>query len=308
MMIFPNKLIPGDTIGIIAPCSPVKPERVNQCKAYIESMGYTVIMGESTYLSYHGYLAGPDDIRANDINSMFANPKIKAIFCLRGGYGGNRIMDLLDYNLIKQNPKIFVGYSDITSFHLAFHSLSNLITFHGPMVSSNMLDDFDEYTVKSFFQTLEMDSTLTFQNPENEPIRVIAHGTASGEIIGGCLSLVSPSIGTFYQPDFRGKILFLEDVTEALPRCDKMIEHLFHSGVMDQINGLILGDFLDCTNPTDLSYTIQDYLKERFSDFNKPVMANIRSGHCIPMATLPFGCRCDMNTYDRTISFTRPQG
>lgn len=304
-MIFPEKLHLSDTIGMISPCSPVTPERVCKCKEYIEAMGYSVIMGESTKHSCHGYLSGGDHLRANDINSMFANKKIKAIFCLRGGYGGNRLMNLLDYDLIRSNPKIFVGYSDITSFHLAFNTLCNMVTFHGPMVSSNMLDDFDDYTRNSFFNTLNMTSSLRFCNPSNENIKVLAPGSASGEIVGGCLSLVSPAIGTFYQPDFRDKILFLEDVDESLPRCDKMIEQLFHSGIMDQISGLILGDFLDCDNPDDNTYSIYDYFKERFKNFPKPIMYNIKSGHCKPMATIPFGTICRMNTYQKCISFER---
>ncbi len=304
-MNFPKKLQLGDTIGLISPCSPAPSERVNQCKEYVEAMGYSVVIGESAKHSCHGYLAGDDCLRANDINSMFANKKIKAIFCLRGGYGGNRLMNLLDYNLIRKNPKIFVGYSDVTSFHLAFHTLCNMVTFHGPMVSSNMLDDFDNYTRTCFFNTINMTSQMKFCNPDYEEIKVLSPGCACGIIIGGCLSLISPAIGTYYQPDFRNKILFLEDVDESLPRCDKMIEQLFHSGIMNQISGLILGEFLDCVNPYDNTYSMTDYFKERFKNFPKPVMYNIRSGHCKPMATLPFGTICRMNTYQKSISFER---
>ncbi len=304
-MTFPEKLQFNDTVGIIAPCSPVSPERVQQCEKYFESMGYSVLMGESTKHSLHGYLAGDATLRANDLNSMFANKKVKAIFCIRGGYGGNQLMELLNYRLIRNHPKTFVGYSDITSFHLAFHTLCNMVTFHGPMVSSNILDDFDDYTSSSLFNALNMSCHLRFCNPSSEEIKVIAPGCAYGLIIGGCLSLVSSAIGTFYQPDFRNKILFLEDVDESLPRCDKMMQQLFHSGIMDQISGVILGDFLNCVNPYDNTYSIYDYFKELFKNFPKPVMYNIRSGHCKPMATIPFGTVCRMNTYQRSISFER---
>ncbi|MDD5934780.1 MAG: LD-carboxypeptidase [Clostridiales bacterium] len=304
-MIFPNRLTLGDTVGIVAPSSPVTPKRAQQCKEYIESIGYTVLMGQSATSSSHGYLAGEDSLRANDINEMFANPSVKAIFCIRGGYGGNRLMRLLDYDVIRSNPKIFVGYSDITSFHLAFHSLCNLVTFHGPMVSSNMLDHFDDYTNHSFFKALNLNTALQLCNPSGNDMGVIHDGCACGEIIGGCLSLVSPAIGTFYQPDFRNKILFLEDVDESLPRCDKMIEHLFHAGIIDQVSGIILGEFLDCNNSYDPSYTIIDYFKDRFAHIGKPVMYNIKSGHGHPMATIPFGTLCRMNTFNRCISFKR---
>lgn len=305
-MVFPEALRPGDTIGLVCPSSPVSHERADSCKHLLESLGYLVVMGKSTYEEVHGYLAGSDELRAFDLNSMFANPCIKAIFCIRGGYGGNRIMHLLDYDLIRQNPKIFVGYSDITSFHLAFHSLCHFVTFHGPMVSSNMIDDFDSYTKESLHTALNLQQSMSFVNPSDEPITVLSEGYASGELIGGCLSLVSPSIGTFYQPDFKGKILFLEDVHESLPRCDKMIEHLFSSGIMNDINGLILGDFQECINEEDPSYSILDYFKDRLSNFKKPVLCNIRSGHCTPMGTLPFGCRCTIDTSNKSITLSRP--
>lgn len=304
-MNIPDKLNLGDTIGIIAPCSPVNPERAKKCEEYLKQLGYRVIMGESTKLSLHGYLAGSDEIRANDINFMFANHHIKAIVCIRGGYGGNRIMNLLDYEMIQRHPKIFVGYSDITSFHLAFHKLCSMVTYHGPMVSSNMLEDFDSFTKESFFQTINMEESLTLKNPDNEPFKVLKPGKANGIIIGGCLSLVSPAIGTYYQPDFINKILFLEDVTESLPRCDKMINHLFHSGIMDMISGLILGDFKDCVNTEDESYTMEDFFNDQFRYYDKPVMYHIKSGHCKPMSTIPFGLNCSMDTEKKEIRFHR---
>ncbi len=304
-MIFPTPINPGDTIGLIAPCSPVDPSRALLCKEFIESMGYSVIMGESTRSSLHGYLAGSDSIRANDINSMFVSPKIQAIFCLRGGYGSNRLMDLIDFPAIQKNPKIFVGYSDVTTLHLAFHRLCKFVTFHGPMVSSNMLDDFDEYSANSFRKTIQMKHCLPFHNPTSDSMHIISHGCGCGELIGGCLSLVSSCIGTYYQPDFRGKILFLEDINESLPRCDKMIEQLFHCGIMDQINGLLLGEFVNCNNESDPSYHIENYFLERLGNLHKPVVSNIKSGHCKPTATLPMGCLCKIDTSRQALSFFR---
>lgn len=302
-MIYPAPLKQGATVGLIAPCSPISSERLIQCIETISSYGFHVALGESTTNSLHGYLAGSDEIRAHDINTMFSNPTIDAIFCLRGGYGSTRIMKLLNYKMIQRNPKIFVGYSDVTSFHLAFHSLCRLVTFHGPMVSSNMVDDFDEYTKESFFSTIGMPCKKTFNNPVCHPYQILVHGCAKGRIIGGCLSLVSPAVGTFYQPNYRGKILFLEDVEESLPRCDKLMQQLLHSGVLDCVNGIILGNFLKCTNPNDPSYTIYDYFKDFFQNYKKPVIYDLQSGHEKPMGTIPFGTICSLDTTRRLVYF-----
>lgn len=302
-MFYPYPLHTGDRIGLVAPSSPITSDRLSQCIQTVSSFGLRIVLGNSCRQSLHGYLAGADEIRASDINSMFASPHIRGIFCLRGGYGGTQLMDLLDYSMIRKNPKIFVGYSDITSLHLAFQALSNLVTFHGPMVSSNMVDDFDSYTRQSFFHTIAMPSKLLFRNPQTSPWKVLVPGCANGRILGGCLSLVSPSIGTFYQPNFSGNILFLEDIDESLPRCDKLMQHLAHSCILDQVNGILLGNFVGCTNPNDPNYTIYDYFKDFFSTYNKPVIFGVQSGHAKPMGTLPLGALCTIDTRNTCIQF-----
>lgn len=302
-MIYPSPLHNGDTIGLIAPCSPLKQERLLQCIEVITSLGYEAALGKSARESLHGYLAGSDEIRAGDINHMFADPAIDAIFCIRGGYGSTRIMNLLDYRIIAKHPKIFLGYSDVTSFHLAFYQSSHLVTFHGPMVSSNMVDDFDSYSLNSMLEALSMPKNLTFQNPGNKPFYPIVSGCARGRVLGGCLSLISPSIGTFYQPDFRGTILFLEDVEESLPRCDKLMQQLKHSGILEQVNGILLGNFKDCENPNCPNYTMFDFFCDFFEDYDKPVLWGIQSGHDKPMGTIPFGTICTMDSLSGKIRF-----
>lgn len=302
-MIFPSPIKPGDTIGLIAPCSPVKPDRLLQCIQTIATLGYHPVLGISATKNLHGYLAGSDKVRADDINQMFSNPLIDAIFCLRGGYGSTRIMEYLDYPMIKQNPKIFVGYSDITSFQLAFYSLCGLITFHGPMVSSNMVNDFDCYSRNSLESTLQIPSCIPFCNPAGYPIETIVSGKKSGRIIGGCLSLISPAIGTFYEPDFTDTILFLEDIDETVPRCDKLIHHLKNSGVFDRVSGVILGNFKGCDNPNDISYTIYDFFRDFFQDYEKPVIWGLQSGHDKPMGTIPMGTMCSLDADSGKVIF-----
>lgn len=302
-MLFPSPLHNNSKIGLIAPSSPLMPEKLIKCIEIITSFGYEVVLGKSAFQSYHGYLAGSDEIRANDINDMFKNPEIDAIFCIRGGYGSTRLMKMIDYKLIHNHPKIFVGYSDITALHLAFHRLSHLVTFHGPMVSSNMISSFDTYSYHSLFHALSMPSMIEYKNPLHFPLLPLVPGRAKGRIIGGCLSLVAPSIGTFYQPDFRDTILFLEDVDESLPRCDKLMQQLKNSGILSQINGILLGNFTACTNQYDPSYTMFHYFTDFFKDYNKPVIWGIQSGHGKPMATIPLGSLCTFDTNSMSIQF-----
>jgi len=302
-MLIPTPLIPGDHVGLIAPCSPVSQELIPECIDVIKSLEYFPVLGKSVTSNLHGYLAGSDEIRARDINLMFANPNIRAIFCIRGGYGSNRLMKLIDYSIVRAHPKIFIGYSDITSFHLAFNSLCNLITFHGPMVSSNMIHDFDPYTEFSLLTAIKHKSCYQFENPPGYPLLTIVPGLVKGRILGGCLSLVSPSIGTFYQPSFNNNILFLEDVDETIPRIDKMMNHLKNTGVFTQVSGVILGNFKNCVNPQDLSYDIFQYFCDFFKDYDKPVLYGLQSGHAKPMGTIPLGTLCILDTENKIVKF-----
>ena len=166
-MVFPERLREGDTVGLAAPAFPVKEEERDGCVKLLEGMGYRVKLGtclENMY-NFHNYLAGDARVRAEDINRMFADSQVKAVFCVRGGYGSSQIMKYLDFDLVKENPKIFVGYSDITNLHSVFQMFGNLVTFHGPMVCSNMLKDFDDYTRSGLFAALNMEEELEFRNP-----------------------------------------------------------------------------------------------------------------------------------------------
>ena len=169
-MVFPERLREGDTVGLAAPAFPVKEEERDGCVKLLEGMGYRVKLGtclENMY-NFHNYLAGDARVRAEDINRMFADSQVKAVFCVRGGYGSSQIMKYLDFDLVKENPKIFVGYSDITNLHSVFQMFGNLVTFHGPMVCSNMLKDFDDYTRSGLFAALNMEEELEFRNPPGE--------------------------------------------------------------------------------------------------------------------------------------------
>lgn len=308
-MIFPEALQPGDTIGIVSPAFPVKTEERDASIRFWESMGFQVKIGtclEKLY-NFYGYLAGDDKSRAEDINRMFADPSVKAILCVRGGYGSAHIMKYLDFELIKKNPKIFVGFSDITNLHSAFQMFCNLVTFHGPMVCSNMISHFDDYTKESFWAALTMGDELEFTNPAAEEGFFVLHeGRASGLITGGNLAVLARGCGTFFQLDTTGKILFLEDVDETIPKLDMSITQMEYAGMFDHIRGILLGDFTDCTNEKyDGTYEIHEFLKERLSAYGVPVMCKVRSGHDRPMGTIPFGTYCTVDTDSKKIVFSR---
>ncbi|WP_326906617.1 S66 peptidase family protein [Sedimentibacter sp. MB31-C6] len=302
-MIFPNKLKKGDTIAIIAPSSPVTNKEADLCKNFVEDMGYKVKMGKCTYESIHGYSAGTGYRRAEDINEMFADKEVKAIWCIRGGDTSSHIMDKLDFEMIKNNPKIFVGYSDVTNLNVNFNQNCGFITFHGPMVKSNMLNAYDGFTKKSFEKVLNMQDEYILENPIGEDFKVMIDGTAEGTIIGGNLSLLVSMIGTPYEVDTKGKILFIEDVDENVRRLDRMMYQLKYSNKLEDATGIIFGDFTDCINEKDEDYTVIEMLKDVLEDYKKPVMYNVKSGHCFPMLTIPLGSNCFMDTKLKLIKF-----
>ena len=303
-MRFPKELQNKDLIGLVAPSSPTSAARTLKCKEFVEKMGYDVILGKSCMKCLHGYLAGNRYERAADINEMFTNPQVKGIFCIRGGYGSSEIMDLLDYDRISQNPKVFVGYSDITNLNVAFQTKCDFITFHGPMVSSNMLEHYDDYTKACFFQALHMKEEFFFHNPQNEPFTTIVHGSAKGIIVGGNLAVFMNLLGTFYAPNLKGKILFIEDINESVPRVHRMLEQLRYLGIFDQIAGILIGDFLDCFNQEDETFQLIDLVTEFFAQSKIPVVANIKCGHCFPTATIPMVAVCEIDTKRELIKFS----
>lgn len=303
-MLFPKKLSAGDTVAIVSPSSPVTKNEADLCKKLVENMGYNVKMGKCTYESVHGYSAGTGRSRADDINEMFADKEVKAIWCIRGGDTSSHMMDKLDFDLIKNNPKIFVGYSDVTNLNINFNQKCDFVTFHGPMVKSNMLNSYDEFTKSSFEKALNMQKELTLENPAGEDFKVMAEGSAEGTIIGGNLSLIVSMIGTPYEIDTKGKILFIEDVDENVRRLDRMMYQLKYSNKLNDAAGIIFGDFSDCINEADKDYTVFEMLRDVLTGYQKPVMYNIKSGHCFPMSTIPLGADCKIDTKSKMIKFS----
>ncbi len=289
----PKALKVGDTVGLIAPASNTTEENVQKSIQMLTSLGFVVKEGKTLY-ERHGYLAGKDDIRAKDVNDMFADKEVDGIICIRGGSGCLRILDKIDYDIVRANPKVFVGYSDLTVLHIHFTQECDLVTFHGPMVSANMINDFDDFSRQGLLKMIfgSEDGIIPIENPAGHDLVSLNGGMAIGPLIGGCLSLVVSTLGTPYEIDTKGKILFLEDIGEEPYRIDRMLNNLRLAGKLDDAVGIILGDFKNCDKPTDHydnNLSLQEVFEDQVLSAGKPTIGNLRSGHCKPMITLPFG-------------------
>jgi muramoyltetrapeptide carboxypeptidase len=293
-IIVPTRLRRGATIGIVAPGSPPSsPEKTDRGAAYLRDKGYHIVFGESVF-AHDGYLAGSDEVRANDINRMFADLEIAAIFSLRGGYGSARLLDLLDYKIVQRNPKIFVGYSDVTALSMAFLKKTHLLTFAGPMAAVEMNSGMDAFTERAFWNMLSRpkESMRLFQFRGDD---VIAPGSCEGRLIGGNLAVLLSLIGTKYEPDWKGTILFLEDVGENVYKIDRMLLQLRMGGVLGKIAGVLLGSFSSIPIETPNRDLIEVF-KEYFQPLRIPVVWNVPFGHTMPKITLPMGAQLRIET------------
>jgi muramoyltetrapeptide carboxypeptidase len=300
----PKALKCGDTIGLIAPSSPTQnPENVELSVKKLVEMGFKVKVAESCYGNY-GYLAGRDDIRARDINLMFADKDVAGILCLRGGYGTPRILDKLDYDVIKKNPKAFIGYSDITAIHIALNQKCKLVTFHGPMATSDMIDDFDDFTKESFIRAITLKEPLKeLNNPEGIEIKCLTPGKASGSITGGNLSLIVSTLGTKYEIDTKGKLLLIEEIDEEPYRVDRMLTQLRLAGKFDDCSGLIIGDWNNCVPKNSRpSLTLMELFEDIILPSKKPAIYNFMTGHCKPKITVPLGVEAELDATACTLT------
>jgi muramoyltetrapeptide carboxypeptidase len=305
-IIKPEKLRKGDMIGIISPSSPVTGKsRLDGGVAYFEKMGYRVQLGSNVMKTW-GYLAGTDAQRVSDIHEMFLNKSVKLIICLRGGYGASRLLDKIDYNLIRENPKIFCGYSDITALQNAILHKTGLVTFAGPMPGVDFYKDISSFTEENFWQTVTDNRPVKVSNPSGVTLNCLKKGSATGRLFGGNLSLFASLIGTCYLPQPDNKILLLEEIGEVPYRIDRMLNQLRLAGILGKINGLIMGSFSDCeeTDPERNSLTFNEVVEDYFiKNFNAPVFNNVSHGHLINNLTLPIGINIAMNGNNCSLEF-----
>jgi len=292
IVVKPRRFEAGAAIGVIAPAGPVRPSELQSGIGELESFGYQVVVSPHLY-DVEGYLAGDDEARLEDLHAMFGNKAINAIICARGGYGVLRLLDKIDYAFIRENPKILVGYSDITALLLAIFKKSGLVTFHGPVVTD--ISKNEHRNLKFLLDMISLEKKTTFDLSGG---RTLIPGKATGSLLGGNLSLISHLTGTPFMPSLKGGILFVEDRGEAPYRIDRMLTHLRLSGLLDDAEGIIAGQFEDCGDPT----VIDNLLVDTCSDLNIPIFSGMPIGHGLTNLTLPIGLEASLDTETTTLS------
>ena len=297
-IIKPKRLKPGDVIGVISPASsPDDLIKIENGVKYLEKLGYRVEVGKNVG-KYTGYLAGSDEERVDDLHFMFKNKSVNAVFCVRGGYGSTRLLDKIDYNQIKNNPKIFVGYSDINALQMAFYTKCGLITFAGPMVSVDFADEISPFTEEVFWRVITSNKKIgRVENPNKEKFFILNKGRVQGRILGGNVSIITSLIGTDYLPKLKDSILLLEEINEAPYRIDRMLNQLRILKIFKSIRGVILGDFVKCVEYEldKKTYSLNEVIVDYFEDLKIPVIYNFRHGHLKEKVTIPYGIRAVLN-------------
>lgn len=290
----------GDTIGIINISSYVKDDtKVNTVVSNLENMGFNVKAGQTCYERY-GYLAGTDEMRVHDLNMMFSDSKVDAIICLRGGFGSIRILDKIDYEMIKKNPKIFIGYSDVTAAHIAIGQKTGLVTFHGPMLIGEFENGLHELTYKYAFLVLTGKDYVEYQNPLDNEIKCLVKGEVHAPIIGGNLSVMVSTLGTEFEIDTTGKILFIEEIGEEMYRIDTMLSQLRLAKKLDKCVGIILGQFTNCKENEE-EFSLNELLNQFFVPLNKPTIMNFQAGHTTPNFSIALGAEAYLNATEKKL-------
>lgn len=310
----PRRLASGDTVGIVAPASATfQTVDIAIAQESLEALGLKVKVGRHV-LSRHGYLAGADKDRAADINQFFADDSIRAVLPIRGGWGSSRVLPYLDFDVIRRNPKVVVGFSDITALHLAIQAKTGLVTFHGP----NGMGRWDAWSLDYFKRVLFNAEAVTFENPreladknaltqvENR-VQTIIPGTARGRLLGGNLTVLTAIMGSPFVPSFDGAILFLEDVGEDLYRIDRMFTQLRLAGVLEKIRGFVFGTCAEC-GPGEgfASLTLEEILGDHVKPLGVPAWFGAMIGHQTPQWTLPEGADVEIDASKGTIRLLAP--
>ena len=306
-VIKPKRLEEGSTVGMVLPASnTMEADNIAYAREQLEALGFRVVLGRHVH-DRHGYFAGTDRDRAADINRMFTDPKVDGIVCYTGGWGTPRILPLLDYETIARNPKVFVGFSDVTALLNAIYQRTGLVTFHGPVAIST----FTPYSVENFRQVVMSDDAAgVLPQPEKRPNELVdrtnriirlAPGKATGRLAGGNLTLLAATMGTPYEIDTTGSILFLEDVDEDVYRIDRMLTQLALAGKFDRAAGVVFGRCTGCSSRAS-GFSLEDVLRDRFGSLPIPVISGLSFGHIENKLTLPVGILATLDAGAGTLS------
>jgi muramoyltetrapeptide carboxypeptidase len=309
----PGRLRPGDTVGLIDPASAIwEPMNVEIVEESLAALGFKTKRG-ANLLARRGYFAGTDEQRAADVNAMFADPQVRAIHCVRGGWGCARLLPLLDWATIAKNPKILLGYSDITALLLSLHAKTGLVTFHGPVGMSQ----WNPFNVSYLKRVLQDGEAVAFENlkeidednltvVENR-IQTLHPGTARGRLLGGNLTVLTSIIGSGYLPDFDGCILFLEDVEEAPYRIDRMLTQLRLAGILQKARAVIWGNCSDCDPGEGFgSLTVAEVLEDHIRPLGVPAWRGAMFGHIERQFTLPVGVEVEVDAGAGVVRLIEP--
>lgn len=303
----PKHLSAGDKVGLVLPASAAfEADSISFAKEQLEAIGFQVQIGRHAFDKW-GYFAGHDRDRADDINSMFADDSVAGIVCYTGGWGSPRVLPFLDYDLIVRKPKVIVGYSDITALVNAIHKKTGLVTFHGPVGISN----FDPYTLDNFRRVvMTAEPAGLLKSPEKKPTELVdrfnriiklAPGKATGRLVGGNLTMVASLMGTPYEVETAGRILFLEDVHEEPYRIDRMLTQLALCGAFDRIAGFVFGHCSKC-DVTGPSFSLEEILRDRFGSGRAPAISGLPFGHIDSKLTLPIGIEATLDADAGTLA------
>ena len=313
-IIKPPKLNPGDTVGLITPASPPfeTHQTIIEATEKMNNLGFDVKLGKHVYKKW-GYLAGTDEERVEDIHNMFLDDEVKAIICIRGGWGSSRLLKLLDYDLIKNHPKIFHGYSDITSLLIAVQQKTGLVTFHGPVATSTYTDFTKKYFLKTLTETQPVGEIEDVPYEENlqttNRVWTVKGGQAKGRITGGNLTLIAAAMGTPFEIDTMDKILFIEEVDEEPHVLDRYLTQLDNAGKLELCRGIVF-DKMKSVHPADYkpgyysSLSVEEIILDRFSKFNIPVCYGLSLGHIANKPTLPLGIMAELDADKGRVSLT----
>jgi muramoyltetrapeptide carboxypeptidase len=306
----PLRLRPGDTVGLIEPAGFTE-DRFDfaEVLATIRAMGLVPKPAPHVTKRY-GYLAGTDKDRAADVNAMYADDEVRAIFAVRGGWGCARMLPFLDFDAIRANPKLLVGMSDITALHLAFAAKGAGPTIHGP----NAANSWTSLAWDSFRRLTFAGEMPTWRNPDGREdrlaqraaIRTFRPGQASGRLLGGNLTVLSALVGTPYMPDFTGAILFLEDTGEAEYRIDRMLTHLGLAGILGKLAGVVFGQCTRCSGPNPAGFTLSEVLDQHLAPLGVPAFQGALIGHIANQFSIPVGVRAEIDAAAGTIRMLEP--
>ena len=295
----PNRLQRGDLVGVIALASPPCMENLEKGLQFLTTLGLRVRLGKHIN-QVSGYLAGTDSERIADFHDMIVDPDIQAIFLARGGYGTGRLANQIDYDLIRKNPKIIWGYSDMTYLHTTIRQRSNLVTFHGPMIESDLAKNHIDSRTKQMFQQLFAPMSI-YYSQSISPLQEIVSGEASGELIGGNLTVLTSTFGTRFEIDVKDKIVFMEDIDEEPYRVDAMLNQWKLANKLAEAAGILVGNFALPTPMKRPSLKLSEVLDNYLGGLTCPVMSGFSIGHCFPHISIPLGVQANIKTKQKIV-------